>query len=154
MNGDSGRLFCNKLERRQRNWQRQKYQKQPQTPNHYETNFGLITLRQTPDATGQGQPAEQASACMPRCTTPSIFNAISSRDQRCGSFEPKRRANGGMRWRQCDRASCFGLLRSREVNLTTPARLFPLIFMTSCAERKRLLGRLPWPLIGGDCHDP
>jgi transposase-like protein len=28
-----------------------------------------------------------------------------SRDQRCGSFEPKRRANGGMRWRQCDRAS-------------------------------------------------
>src|SRR5271165_4564416 len=44
---------------------------------------------------------------------------ISSRDQRCGSFEPKRRANGGMRWRQCDRASCFGLLRSREVNLTT-----------------------------------
>ena len=25
-----------------------------------------------------------------------------------------------MRWRQCDRASCFGLLRSREVNLTTP----------------------------------
>src|ERR1700720_4104932 len=61
-----------------------------------------------------------SSACMPRCTTPSIFNAISSRDQRCGSFEPKRRANGGMRWRQYDRASSFGLLRSREVNLTTP----------------------------------
>src|ERR1700736_3388074 len=75
------------------------------------------------------------------------FNAISSRDQRCGSFEPKRRVNGGMRWRQCDRASCFGLLRSREVNLTTPARPFPLIFMTSGAERKRLLGRSPWPLI-------
>ena len=46
MNGDSGRLFCNKLERRQRNWQRRKYQKQPQTPNHYKTNFGMITLRQ------------------------------------------------------------------------------------------------------------
>ena len=34
----------------------------------------------------------------------STFNAISSRDQRCGSFEPRRRANGGMRWRQYDRA--------------------------------------------------
>src|ERR1700752_3067313 len=33
-----------------------------------------------------------SSACMLRSTTPSIFNAISSRDQRCGSFEPKRRA--------------------------------------------------------------
>jgi hypothetical protein len=37
-------------------------------------------------------------------TTHSTFNAISSRDQRCGSFEPRRRANGGMQWRQCDRA--------------------------------------------------
>src|SRR5438552_11248465 len=29
-----------------------------------------------------------SSACMPRSTTPSIFNAISPRDQRCGSSEP------------------------------------------------------------------
>src|ERR1700745_4156496 len=52
-----------------------------------------------------------SSACMLRSTIPSIFNAISSRDQRCGSFEPKRRANGGMRWRQRDRASSLGFLR-------------------------------------------
>jgi transposase-like protein len=54
-----------------------------------------------------------SSACMPRSTTPSISNVILSRDQRCGSFGLRRRANGGVRWSQCDRASCFGLLRSR-----------------------------------------
>src|SRR6266478_4350993 len=58
-------------------------------------------------------PPSASSACMPRSTTPSTSNATSSRDQRCGSFEPKRQANGGMRWRQCDRVSCFGLLCSR-----------------------------------------
>ena len=50
-----------------------------------------------------------SSTCMRRSTTPSTFNAISSRDQRCGSFEPRRRPNGGMRWPQCDRACRFGL---------------------------------------------
>jgi transposase-like protein len=43
-------------------------------------------------------------ACMPRSITPSTFNATWSRGQRCGSFAPRRRANGGMQWRQCDRA--------------------------------------------------
>jgi hypothetical protein len=72
-------------------------------------------LRQNDRAENSHQPARRrerkmqrldlpsaSSACMPRSTTPLTFNAI------CGSSEPKRRANGGMRWRQCDRASCFG----------------------------------------------
>ena len=45
------------------------------------------------------------SACMPRFTTPSIFNAISSHGQRCGSFEPRRQTNGSTRSRPRDGAS-------------------------------------------------
>jgi transposase-like protein len=41
---------------------------------------------------------------------PSTFNAISSHDQRCGSSEPRRRANGGMQLPQCECAFCFEFL--------------------------------------------
>jgi hypothetical protein len=52
--------------------------------------------------------AQRFLSIMPRSTTPSISNVILSRDQRCGSFELRRRANGGVRWPQCDRASASG----------------------------------------------
>jgi hypothetical protein len=45
---------------------------------------------------------------VPPSTTPSTSNAISSRARRCGSSAPRRRTNGGMRWRPRDRASASG----------------------------------------------
>jgi transposase-like protein len=44
-----------------------------------------------------------SSACMLPSTTPSTSNAISSRDRRSGSFEPKRRTNGKTRLRRRER---------------------------------------------------
>jgi transposase-like protein len=41
--------------------------------------------------------AQWFEACTPPSTTPSIFNAISSRARRSGSTEPRRRTNGEMR---------------------------------------------------------
>jgi len=61
-----------------------------------------------------------SSECTPRSTTLSTFNDISSRDQRCGSSERRRRAHGGMQPRRCDCASRFGFLEPVKFNLTKP----------------------------------
>jgi len=55
-------------------------------------------------------PPSGFSACTLPSTTPSTSNAISSRGRRCGSSEPKRRANGGPRLPRRDRATGLGLV--------------------------------------------
>src|SRR5689334_1926996 len=65
-------------------------------------------------------PPSVFSACTPPSTTPSTSNAISSRARRCGSSAPRRRTDGGMRSRPCDRASGSDCFCSPQVKLTVP----------------------------------
>jgi hypothetical protein len=66
-----------------------------------------------------------SSACMPRFTTSSTFNAISSRARGSGSSEPRRRINGEMRLPQHNpRIPPGAPFSATEVNLTMPDRGF------------------------------
>jgi hypothetical protein len=66
--------------------------------------------------------AQRFLSMQPPFTTPSTFNAISSRARRSGSSEPRRRINGEMRLPQRDHVFRSGApFSATEVNLTMPS---------------------------------
>jgi transposase-like protein len=65
--------------------------------NRAENSHQVVRRRERKLQRFKSARSAQCSACVLPSTTPSTFNAISSRDRRCGFSEPKRRRNGQMR---------------------------------------------------------
>jgi hypothetical protein len=73
-----------------------------------------------------------SSACMPQSTALSTFNAIWSRGQRCGSSEPRRRAQAECSRRGVIAHPASGFFEPVKFNLTKPA---PVILHQRCPPR-------------------
>jgi putative transposase len=73
--------------------------------NNRAENSHQAVRRRERSCSGSSQldPPSASSACTARFTTPSTFNGTSSPDPHCGSSEPRRQTNGGMRSRPRDR---------------------------------------------------